>query len=141
MMQMGRLEAKMDMLIGMIREMQGGAPPVAQSPATALNGALLMEGLTTKQHAVLQMMLAGKSVDEMSERMAISPNTTKTHIRLMLKKAGVRKQAQLLAMVRPVFEGLEDAEYRRMAKGLPKDWDLRWGSGTEKHDAMIRGGQ
>ncbi len=52
-------------------------------------------GLTKRETEVLFALLDGDTIAEISEKLVISPNTTKFHISHILKKTGVKYTREL----------------------------------------------
>jgi DNA-binding NarL/FixJ family response regulator len=55
-----------------------------------------VDGLTPRERDVLRLVAAGRSNDEITNELVVSPATTKTHIRHLLTKTGSRDRAQLV---------------------------------------------
>lgn len=51
--------------------------------------------ITDRQRAVIVLIAAGCSNDEVSERLGISPRTVKAHCDVLRQKLGVRRRRQL----------------------------------------------
>ncbi len=56
-------------------------------------------GLTPAESRVVSLLLSGFSIQEASERLAISASTGRTHLKRILSKAAVRSQAQLIRVL------------------------------------------
>lgn len=125
---MARVEAKIDLMLG-----QTGA-----AKQDGKTGSKALGQLTVKQHAVLQMLLNGKSNAEIADRLGVNENTAKVHVRLIAKKLGVSKRQEIVAAMMEAFRQVPDKLYLTMSRGLPKNWDEEWGSGTEKYDSIVR---
>ena len=82
--------------------------------------------MTTKQHAVLQMLLNGKSNQDIADRFGVTDNTAKVYVRSIAKKLGVNTRAQIVAHTLQAFNSIDDSSYRMIAGGLPKDWDANF---------------
>jgi DNA-binding CsgD family transcriptional regulator len=57
-------------------------------------------GLTPAEARVVDALVAGRTVREIADGMAVSVETTRTHVKRVLHKAGVRRQAELIARLR-----------------------------------------
>jgi DNA-binding CsgD family transcriptional regulator len=57
----------------------------------------LIYGLTDRQHEALLGIATGLSNKEMAQRMAISPNTVKVYLRLIMAKMGATSRAEVAA--------------------------------------------
>lgn len=82
--------------------------------------------LTTKQHCTLQMLLRGGENQEIADRMGISINTAKVHVRGIAKKLGVNTRAQIVYALLDEFNEADENGYMMMTGGLPKDWDANF---------------
>ncbi len=120
---MTRLEAKMDLLIQVVAH-KGDDRKVGVGSTTA--GPL--SRLTTKQHAALQMILAGKSNAEIAERFKVSTNTAKVYVRSIATKLGVNTRNQIVVALFDDFKNADPEEYLLISGGLPKDWCERYES-------------
>ena len=56
-------------------------------------------GLTEREAEVLALLARGCSGPEIQERLVISQNTAKTHVRHIYRKLGVHSQRELIALV------------------------------------------
>ena len=54
-------------------------------------------GFTPRERDLANLLVAGKSSDEMVRTLRITPNTLKTHIKRLLQKTGTQSRAQLVA--------------------------------------------
>ncbi|MDO6804332.1 LuxR C-terminal-related transcriptional regulator, partial [Wenyingzhuangia sp. 1_MG-2023] len=52
--------------------------------------------LSERQLAILTLMQAGYATQQIAEQLFLSPNTVKTHIRLMFDKLGVNNRIECL---------------------------------------------
>lgn len=123
MMEFAKLNAKLDVLIGL---MGGGAVkvPEVQASGGAMSAAqLFFKQFTAKQNAALQMILRGSENQEIAERLGVTENTAKVHVRVIAKKLGVNNRVQIAMRASPYFQEVGDDEYRVVTGGLPKDWD------------------
>lgn len=110
-----RLEAKVDLLVQMVASTDGKAK-------TATTTYSVLERLTTKQHAALQMLLGGSTNAEVAERFEVSINTAKVYVRSIASKLGVGTRNQIVVRTYDAFQQIDDGEYRLLSGGLPKDW-------------------
>jgi DNA-binding CsgD family transcriptional regulator len=55
--------------------------------------------LTASEAKVCSLLANGKNVEDLSERLCISPNTARTHIKRILSKTGATRQAGLVRLV------------------------------------------
>lgn len=111
---LGRIEAKVDSLL--MSQITDKAPP------NKLFEQKYLHGLTTKQHAALQMLLDGKSNQDIADRMNVTINTAKVHIRGVAKQVGVKTRNQIILRLKKEFDACDEEEYLSMSGGLPKDW-------------------
>lgn len=57
----------------------------------------LVTALTPREHEVVRLMVAGATNYEIARRLAISPDTVKSHVTQILRKFGVTNRAQVIA--------------------------------------------
>jgi DNA-binding NarL/FixJ family response regulator len=81
-------------LIARIRRLVERRPP--GGTASTSNGSL--DGLTTREHEVLNLLAQGCRQDEIARRLVISPKTVATHIQRILVKLDVHSRAQAVAL-------------------------------------------
>jgi DNA-binding CsgD family transcriptional regulator len=55
--------------------------------------------LTASEARVCSLLANGESVDDVSERLQISPNTARTHIKRIFSKTGATRQAGLVKLI------------------------------------------
>ena len=84
-----------------------GAPPIASRVAAPHKDAVasLCEayGLTAQEGKVLSLCSKGKNARSISEELAVSLNTTKSHMRVIYSKLGVHSQQELIKLVDEAF--------------------------------------
>ena len=119
--QLDRIEQKLDYLIQRPTEATPRLNRVNTPSAT--DPELLFHGWTIKQHVCLQMVLRSAPNKEIAERMDVTVDTAKVHVRTLLKKLGVNSRKHIVAKCLVPFNELDDTTYKKMTKGLPKDWD------------------
>lgn len=123
-MALGRLEAKIDLLLGQ------GVAPVAAPPvedkakgAPKVGSEAFFRQFTPRQHATLQMLLRGVENREIAERLGVSENTVKVHVRNIARRLGVNNRVQVALRSSRMFDEIDDNAYRLLSGGLPKNWD------------------
>lgn len=127
-----RVEAKVDLVLQMMGAGQFGSAPLsvageARRRDMAGSGAeLFFRQFTAKQNAALQMVLRGAENSEIAERLGVSPNTAKVHVRVIAGKLGVSNRVQIAMKARGPFDEVDPAVYRVVSGGLPKDWDATY---------------
>lgn len=126
---LARLEAKLDLIMASLMNMQRGAPAVAASPVPVQTPVVVgnqperfFRKFSIKQNAVLQMLIHAASNDEIAQRMGVTPNTAKVHVRIIAKKCGVNTRAQIMAVAGEHYRAIDDDSYRAITGGIPKDW-------------------
>lgn len=128
--QLDRIEFKLDQILAALlrgAQVESGnhsenAPKVPRPQDTDA----YLPPMTTKQHAVLQMLLNGKSNQNIADRFGVTDNTAKVYVRSIAKKLGVHTRAQIVAHTLQAFNSIDDSSYRMIAGGLPKDWDANF---------------
>lgn len=78
---------------------------------------------TTKQQVALQMLLRGADNQEIADRMGVTINTAKVHVRGIAKKLGVSTRSQIIWKVHKEMIDIDENGYMMLSGGLPKDWD------------------
>ena len=73
-------------------------PPAAEPTAA----------LTRREHEVVQLVALGYTGAEIAERLTLSPETVRTHVRHAMAKVGAHTRAQLVAIA--VAQRLIDAQ-------------------------------
>ncbi|MBI4319730.1 MAG: response regulator transcription factor [Chloroflexi bacterium] len=76
----------------------GHAGSAASEPAPASRGALdLVEPLTTREREVLELVVDGLSNRDIADRLVVSENTVKYHLRNILDKLHLQSRAQVVS--------------------------------------------
>lgn len=126
---LARLEAKLDLIMATLMNMQRPTPSAAAAPVTVQPPKVVsnqperfFRKFSIKQNAVLQMLLHAASNDEIAERMGVTSNTAKVHVRIVAKKCGVNTRAQIMAVAGEHYRTIDDESYRAITGGIPKDW-------------------
>tara|TARA_R100000329_G_scaffold15456_7_gene16019 strand:- start:4197 stop:4655 length:459 start_codon:yes stop_codon:yes gene_type:complete len=121
--QLDRIEWKLDQILAHLMGAKVASGEVAISPVQpSAPQHLVLSKLTTKQHATLQMLMAGWSNAEIGERMKVSANTVKGNVKSIANHCGVKTRMQILLTLEKEFEAVSEEDYIRMSNGLPKDW-------------------
>ena len=116
-----RIEAKLDML-GQTIAAQPRGQPVEVGQVQTAESTKLFGQFTIKQHVAIQMILTGEKNSAIAERLGITENTAKVHVRTIAKKLGVKTRGQIVAKLMQAFNACNDDEYQALARGLPKNW-------------------
>ena len=128
--QLDRIEWKIDQIMGAL--LSTGPKPDTDEVDSSVKretpevSQFVLSGFTTKQHAVLQMLLKGCSNDEIAERFGVSPNTAKVYVRTIAGKLGVNTRAQIVMKTLEEFNQLSAQSYMLVSDGLPKTWHDDW---------------
>lgn len=99
--------------------------------AEKIEPATVLEIMTPKQHAALQMMLRGAKNKEIAERFGVTENTAKVYVRSIAKKVSVRTRGQIIRVLGKVFDETAPEDYARISGGLPKSWDATYSEPDE----------
>ena len=78
---------------------------------------------TTKQQVALQMLLRGADNQEIADRMGVTINIAKVHVRGIAKKLGVSTRSQIIWKIHKEMIDIDENGYMMLSGGLPKDWD------------------
>ena len=126
---LARVEAKLDLVMASIMNLPrvptvAPEPPVKAKAPVVTNNApeRFFRRFSIKQNAVLQMLIHAASNDQIAERMGVTSNTAKVHVRTIAKKLGVNTRSQIMAVAGPHFSEIDDVSYRAITGGVPKDW-------------------
>ena len=85
------------------RRMVGHLMRDARSPARSTVAApRARRRLTPRQLEILQMIASGATTAEIAERLYLSPETVRWHVKAILKKLGARTRAEAAAVLREV---------------------------------------
>ena len=68
------------------------APPGPAAPADVL------DGLTPRQRQVLALLAEGLATPQIAQRMAVSVNTVRTHVNVLLHRLGVHSRLRAVAL-------------------------------------------
>lgn len=77
----------------------GGAPLIEQRLDEACAAVAEQFGLTARETDVLQLLARGRTASVIQERLVLSHNTVKSHVRHIYSKLGVHSQQQLIDLV------------------------------------------
>ena len=120
--QLDRIEWKLDQVLAAILRGEVGSD-IAGTEVETRTVHLNMPQFTTKQHAALQMLLRGADNQEIADRMGVTINTAKVHVRGIAKKLGVSTRSQIIWKVHKEMIDIDENGYMMLSGGLPKDWD------------------
>ena len=92
---------------------------------------VVLHPFTTKQHAVLQMIVRGAGNQEIGERLLVTENTAKVHVRTIAKKLGVKTRQEITLKVINALKNIDPESYIMLSGGIPRDWDTNYVEGEE----------
>lgn len=126
-MALGRIEGKLDLLLNR----EGGNNAAAQAEevkkqtvkAVSVGAEAFFRQFTPRQHATLQMLMRGCENREIADRLGVTDNTVKVHVRNIARRLGVNNRVQVALRSSRMFEQIDDNSYRLVSGGLPKNWD------------------
>lgn len=127
--QLDRIEWKLDQILGALvakASTASGNEGVSATGTRETPTEYILSKFTTKQHAVLQMLLAGCSNEEIAQRFGVSPNTAKVYVRTIAGKLGVNTRAQIVMKTLEEFNSVSEQSYLLVSDGLPKTWHEDW---------------
>ena len=91
---------------------------------------------TTKQQVALQMLIRGADNQEIADRMGVTINTAKVHVRTLARKLGVSTRSEIVGKCLIPMKEVADEAYMMMARGLPKDWDATYSEPDPCHELI-----
>jgi DNA-binding CsgD family transcriptional regulator len=127
---LGRIEGKLDLLLN-----RGGGQVVAPVPVEVqkrdvrpvnVGSEGFFRQFTPRQHATLQMLMRGCENREIADRLGVTDNTVKVHVRNIARRLGVTNRVQVALRSSRMFEQIDDNSYRLVSGGLPKSWDAEY---------------
>ena len=128
--QLDRIEWKLDQLLALLnkdlRAVQRGQSRSQEKASADGEDMTILQRMTIKQHAVLQMLMRGASNAEIGERFGVTENTAKVYVRTLANKFKVGSRSQLAVKGTQLLQEISEDDYRAIAKGLPKDWDATY---------------
>lgn len=132
-MAIGRIEGKIDLLLQTREVGQAAAPPTEErkktvAKAVSMGAEAFFRQFTPKQHATLQMLMRGCENREIAERLGVTDNTVKVHVRNIARRLGVTNRVQVALRSSRMMEQIDDNSYRLVSGGLPKNWDAEYSS-------------
>jgi DNA-binding CsgD family transcriptional regulator len=71
------------------------------APADLFGIRLLAAGLTEREREVCELVLAGRSTEQIARELFISANTVQDHLKSVFAKTGVRSRRELVGELRP----------------------------------------
>lgn len=107
-----------------------GASRSAQPAASSLSehDIELMRSLTSRQHAVCQMVSLGWQNIQIANAFGFTENAAKSHVRYAMLKLGLRNRTQIGFTYALLMEKMPPHEYRAIT-GLPIDFAKRYKPG------------
>ncbi|GAA4652506.1 hypothetical protein GCM10023116_47900 [Kistimonas scapharcae] len=100
--------------------------------STALQGFFK---LSTKAHAVAQMLCRGARNDEISERLGVTLSTVKVMIHHIKKRLEVPTRTAMAIALKECYESVSPEQYVAASGGLPIDWDKNY---DEKYESEFK---
>lgn len=79
------------------RRLSGGTPP---DTFRRNDRALTALGITEREHEVLERLARGETNQQMADRLFVSPNTIKTHLKHLYTKLDVNRRTEALRRAR-----------------------------------------
>ena len=120
-----KLDTKLDILIQLVSRLgnnNGVATANLDKDAASASEISYLRSLTSRQHAVAQMLTQGLLNRDIAQVMCVGENTVKVHVRAVCKKADVKSRGQAAMIFQQIVEKVDEQEYILLSKGLPLDW-------------------
>lgn len=124
--QLDRIEAKLDHILMTLGSQQQPSTTTPLPNEVVTDASHLFHNWTVRQHCVLQMVLRSANNNEIGQRMKVTTNTAKVHVRTLMRKLDVHSRSEIVAKCLIPMREVSDDTYRLMARGLPKDWDKNY---------------
>lgn len=118
--QLNHIESKINDVALRVNSYTGGRSNNSSAISQEEQG--IMKKLTTKNHAVLQMLFEGKSNGEIADFFGVSVNSSKVYLKTIGKTFGVATRTQIAIAGKQIMDKMTDEEYRFYSGGLPIDW-------------------
>lgn len=135
--QMDRIEWKLDQILLKMSEAHHVSPVLNQTSVVDVKPEVVLHPFTTKQHAVLQMVVRGAPNAEIGERLLVTENTAKVHVRTIAKKLGVKTRQEITLKVIDALKEIDSETYIMLSGGIPKDWDGNYVKGDDPYDHLL----
>ena len=142
--QLDRIEWKLDTILQKLPGLEGLSQQLGLSTLkkdAADRPEVVLHSFTTRQHCVLQMVLRSASNKEIGDRMRITENSAKVHVRTIAKKLKVNTRSQIILATIEAVKEIDDESYRVLSGGIPKWWDARHEPDGKEFDELIFGGK
>jgi DNA-binding NarL/FixJ family response regulator len=86
-----------------------------------------VQGLTTREHAVLELLAQGLDTPDMAQRLCMSEKTVRNHLSTIYSKLGVPNRVKAVLWVEAHREELNTARQAEPASQRQgKDWTPPW---------------
>lgn len=93
-----------------------------------------LNGLTPRQHVLLQLFITGMAYEQMADRMGVSVNTIKTQAKSIRSKWGVSNRSDLIFRARKAMGSVNEETYLKLSGGIPKDWGDTYARSDKEND-------
>ena len=137
--QLDRIEWKLDTILQKLSETTPTQASVSKPINAEERPEVVLHPFTTKQHCTIQMLCRGASNKEIGDRLRITENSAKVHVRTICKKLGVNTRGQIILKLIDALKEIDDESYRLLAGGIPKDWDTKFAEDGDAYEHLIHG--
>ena len=138
--QLDRVEWKLDQILMKLSDISTSnvSPQPSLESHNTVKPEVVLHPFTTKQHAVLQMVIRGAGNQEIGERLKVTDNTAKVHVRTIAKKLNVKQRTEIAVKTIDAFKEIDEESYIMLSGGLPKDWDTNYDKdGGDPYDHLL----
>jgi len=90
-------EASIEALTSPAVELPSGVRQISSTVAPAVPGRELLDGLTRREREVLTMLADGETNARIAQRLVVTEDTVKTHVKHILRKLGARNRSQAVS--------------------------------------------
>lgn len=122
----GRMSSDMSSMIDMIGAKSvadAGNSGVGQSEERELGEfRIQLAKMSPKQHVTLQMVMDVRDNREIAEVVGVQENSAKMYVKNVSSKMGLKFRGDVMVKAERLMKLVNEDEYLRMSKGIPKHW-------------------
>jgi DNA-binding CsgD family transcriptional regulator len=111
-------EASVEELSRPAVELPSGVQPISPAGALAVPDRELMKGLTRREHEVLTMLADGETNARIAQRLVVTEDTVKSHVKHILRKLGAQNRSQAVSRYFRVHASADGRQLAASAGGF-----------------------